>query len=128
MSFSPKNALLPCSCSALFLVLAVGAWGAANPAGQSASDNSKANKQSQPNADQQSNNSADLKMTQEIRRALMKDKSLSMYAHNVKVITENGKVTLRGPVRSETTTHHHRQRRNPDCRSGECVRRNDRGS
>ena len=40
-------------------------------------------------------------MTQAIRRALVKDKSLSTYAHNVKVITENGKVTLRGPVRSE---------------------------
>lgn len=31
----------------------------------------------------------------------MKDKSLSTYAHNVKVITQNGQVTLKGPVRSE---------------------------
>jgi osmotically-inducible protein OsmY len=36
-----------------------------------------------------------------IRRALMEDKSLSTYAHNVKVISQNGKVTLKGPVRSE---------------------------
>jgi osmotically-inducible protein OsmY len=31
----------------------------------------------------------------------MKDKSLSTYAHNVKIITQNGRVTLKGPVRSE---------------------------
>jgi osmotically-inducible protein OsmY len=31
----------------------------------------------------------------------MKDKSLSTYAHNIKVITRDGKVTLKGPVRSE---------------------------
>ena len=31
----------------------------------------------------------------------MKDKSLSTYAHNVKIITQNGVVTLKGPVRSE---------------------------
>jgi osmotically-inducible protein OsmY len=31
----------------------------------------------------------------------MKDKSLSTYAHNIKIITRDGKVTLKGPVRSE---------------------------
>ena len=31
----------------------------------------------------------------------MKDKSLSTYAHNVKVIAQNGMVTLKGPVKSE---------------------------
>jgi osmotically-inducible protein OsmY len=31
----------------------------------------------------------------------MKDKSISMYGHNVKIITQNGMVTLKGPVRSE---------------------------
>ena len=31
----------------------------------------------------------------------MKDKSLSTYAHNVKIISQNGMVTLKGPVRSE---------------------------
>ncbi len=36
-----------------------------------------------------------------IRKALMEDKSLSTYAHNVKIIAQNGKVTLKGPVRSE---------------------------
>ena len=31
----------------------------------------------------------------------MKDKSLSTYAHNVKIIAQDGKVALKGPVRSE---------------------------
>ena len=37
---------------------------------------------------------------QKIRKAVMDDKSLSSYAHNVKIISQNGKVTLKGPVRS----------------------------
>ena len=48
----------------------------------------------------QSNSSADLKITQAIRQALMKDRELSTTAKNIKVITANGRVTLRGPVRS----------------------------
>ena len=48
----------------------------------------------------QSNNSADLKITQAIRQALMKDDGLSTTAKNIKVITTNGQVTLRGPVKS----------------------------
>ena len=48
----------------------------------------------------QSNNSADLKITQAIRQALMKDGELSTTAKNIKVITENGQVTLRGPVKN----------------------------
>jgi hyperosmotically inducible protein len=48
----------------------------------------------------QSNRSADLKITQAIRQALMRDRELSMTAKNIKVITANGQVTLRGPVRS----------------------------
>src|SRR6266481_6719206 len=48
----------------------------------------------------QSNSSADSKTTQAIRRALMKDRELSTTAKNIKVITANGQVTLRGPVKS----------------------------
>jgi hyperosmotically inducible protein len=48
----------------------------------------------------QSNSSADLKTTQAIRQALMKDGELSTTAKNIKVITANGLVTLRGPVRT----------------------------
>src|SRR6185437_15105424 len=46
----------------------------------------------------QSNSPADLKITQAIRQALMKDGELSMTAKNIKIITANGHVTLRGPV------------------------------
>jgi hyperosmotically inducible periplasmic protein len=48
----------------------------------------------------QSNSSADLKITQAIRQALMKDRELSMTAKNIKVVTANGQVTLRGPVKN----------------------------
>ena len=48
----------------------------------------------------QSNNPADLKITQAIRSALVKDGELSMTAKNIKVITANGQVTLRGPVQT----------------------------
>lgn len=48
----------------------------------------------------QSNTQADLNITQEIRKAVMADKELSTNAHNVKIITANGVVTLRGPVKS----------------------------
>jgi osmotically-inducible protein OsmY len=46
----------------------------------------------------QSNSSTDLKTTQAIRQALMKDSELSTTAKNIKIITDNGQVTLRGPV------------------------------
>jgi hyperosmotically inducible periplasmic protein len=49
----------------------------------------------------QSNRSDDLDTTKRIRQAIMADKSLSLDAHNVKVITANGHVTLRGPVKTE---------------------------
>jgi hyperosmotically inducible periplasmic protein len=55
----------------------------------------------EPTADLQKNNPSDRDITQQIRRAIMKDKSLSSYAHNVKIITQNGQVTLKGPVRSD---------------------------
>jgi osmotically-inducible protein OsmY len=48
----------------------------------------------------QSNSSADLKITQAIRQALMKDSDLSTTAKNIKIITDNGQVTLRGPVKN----------------------------
>ena len=69
-----------------------------------AADNTKANQQNQNQnmtADQQKNNASDLKLTKDVRRALHDDKSLSTYAHNVKVIPQNGQVTLKGPVRSD---------------------------
>ena len=69
---------------------------------QAAQDNTRQNKdQAPPTADQQKENASDLATTQQIRKAIHDDKNLSTYAHNVKIITQDGKVTLRGPVRSE---------------------------
>lgn len=91
----------------LGLSLAGGAVWAQNtaPATSTAGDNSKVNRQdrnaSEPTADQQQNNRSDVDTAKAIRRSLVQDNSLSTYAHNVKVIAENGKVTLKGPVRSD---------------------------
>jgi len=52
-------------------------------------------------AGQQSNAKSDVELTSEIRRAVVKDDSLSMLAHNVKIISANGNVILRGPVKTE---------------------------
>ena len=46
-------------------------------------------------------NPADRALTQKIRKAIHEDTTLSTYAHNIKIISQDGKVTLRGPVRSE---------------------------
>lgn len=67
-----------------------------------APDNTKANQQQDTTAQQQSNSPSDLAITQQVRKALMHDSSLSTYAQNVKVVTQNGQVTLSGPVRSES--------------------------
>jgi hyperosmotically inducible periplasmic protein len=53
-----------------------------------------------PTADDQSNAPGDLKLTQEIRKAVVADDSLSTNAHNVKIVAVDGVVTLRGPVDS----------------------------
>jgi len=70
-----------------------------------AADNSKVNDRdqsgTQPTADQQENGQSDLELTRQIRRSIVQDSSLSTYAHNVKIISQDGKVTLKGPVRSE---------------------------
>ncbi len=68
-------------------------------------DNTKINQRDRssesPTADQQKENASDRKVAQEIRRAIVKDKSLSTDAHNIKIIVQNGSVTLKGPVRSD---------------------------
>ena len=68
-------------------------------------DNTKVNTRdrntNERTADQAKNNLPDRKVMQKIRQAIIADKSLSTYAHNIKIIAENGKVTLKGPVRSE---------------------------
>jgi len=92
----------------VLLAMALGAasWGAQNADPGVKPDNTRANKQDrdtrQPTADQQNNNASDVDLTKNIRRSIMQDKSLSSDAHNVKVITQNGTVTLKGPVKSES--------------------------
>ena len=78
---------------------------AQNTPQQAAPDNTKTNQRdndkTEPTADQQKNSPSDIDITQQIRKSVMKDKSLSTYAHNVKIIAQNGMVTLKGPVTSE---------------------------
>ena len=87
------------------LLLASASFLSAQEPNSPAPDNTKVNERdrnaAEATADQQKENRSDLDITQQIRKAIMNDKSLSTYAHNVKVITQNGMVTLKGPVRSE---------------------------
>jgi osmotically-inducible protein OsmY len=66
-----------------------------------APDNTETNREAGMTADDQGTSAADMEMTAKIRAALQKDDSLSTYAKNTKVITRNGMVTLKGPVRSQ---------------------------
>ena len=52
-------------------------------------------------AGQQSNVKSDVELTRQIRQAVVKDSSLSVLAQNVKIVSANGSVTLRGPVKTE---------------------------
>lgn len=94
-----------------FLLLGCGALLIAqdSPGQDPASDNTKINQRdrnsNEPTADQQQNNRSDRDITQQVRKAIVADKNFSTYAHNVKVITQNGQVTLKGPVRSEEEKH-----------------------
>lgn len=99
-----------CSLSKRARVLLLGSLLCAYPAISSsaaaqeapAPDNSKTNKSAGGmTADQQGNSEADREPAQNVRKAIMQDKALSTYAHNVKVISQNGQITLKGPVRSE---------------------------
>lgn len=93
--------LAPAVCSAL-LVLSVSGWAQSTPA---APDNTGINMRDRNaaalTADQQSNSKADIELTRKIRRTLENDPSLSVIAHNVKIISADGNVTLRGPVNTE---------------------------
>jgi len=73
--------------------------------GQHAPDNTAANKQDrssqEPTADRAKNNLTDRELMRHIRQEVIKDKTISTYGHNVKIIADHGKVTLKGPVRSD---------------------------
>jgi hyperosmotically inducible periplasmic protein len=84
---------------AMLFVIAVHAQTAPAP------DNTKVNTRDRAKgavtADQQKENAGDRDLTRKIRQSLIKDTTLSSYAHNVKVIAQGGQVTLKGPVRSD---------------------------
>ena len=72
---------------------------------QTAPDNTKANKGAngtvKHSADSGARTDSDLKLMKEIRQAVVSDDSLSVYAHNIKIMAKSGKVTLKGPVHTE---------------------------
>jgi hyperosmotically inducible protein len=72
---------------------------------QTAPDNTKQNKVDAINksasADMQKNDTTDLALTRQIRASVMADKSLSTYAHNIKIVSVDGNVTLNGVVHSQ---------------------------
>ena len=86
----------------LALLTLGGYVGAAYP--QTAPDNTGRNVRDRSGATMtpgdQSETEADRTVTQHIRRAVVADDSLSTMAKNVKIITTDGVVTLRGPVQS----------------------------
>ena len=72
---------------------------------QTAPDNTKVNQADRAKgavtADQQKENATDRDLAKRIRQSVVADKSLSTYAHNVKIVAQGGQVTIKGPVRSE---------------------------
>ncbi len=84
---------------AIFCALALAAT-----AQETQPDNTKVNKRDKNpgavTADQQKMNAGDTELTRKIRKSIMADKSLSTYAHNIKVVSQDGMVTLKGPVKS----------------------------
>ena len=98
-----------CTITLLVAGAFTGYWGCAAQANaqdaqQPAPDNSKTNQRDRDKAaataDRQKTSAEDQELTRKIRAAVTADKSLSTYAHNVKIITREGIVTLKGPVRS----------------------------
>ena len=91
------------SLGAALLVFALQGAGAQSPA--TPADNSRSNKTDPTNriatADDQKENESDRTLTQKIRKSVVADDSLSTYAHNIKIVSVNGTVTLNGVVRSE---------------------------
>lgn len=105
-SFRNKHSRIPmiaCLAAASVLLMPVISYAQDQTSAPTATspDNSSRNKARHNTADQQSNATSDRMLTKNIRQALIADKSLSMYGHNVKIITKDGMVTLKGPVHSE---------------------------
>lgn len=91
--------------SMLFVGCATLFWAQQDSTSQVPADNTKVNQRDrnghEPTADQQKENSSDRQLTAQIRRAIVKDKSLSTSAHNVKIIAQSGNITLKGAVKTD---------------------------
>ena len=101
---SPSLRSAVVSCALLMFAgapIALQAQDQSAPPSSTAPDNSARNKGQQTTADQQKSDTSDRDITKKIRQAIIADKSLSTYGHNVKIITRNGMVTLKGPVHSD---------------------------
>jgi hyperosmotically inducible periplasmic protein len=89
----------------LFCTAAVIGYGQTPDTSTPKPDNTKVNKRDrnagEVTADQQKADATDRDLTKKIRQSVMADKSLSTYAHNIKIISQNGTVTLKGPVKSD---------------------------
>jgi hyperosmotically inducible protein len=98
MKLIPFLIILSLSSVALLAPLSIRA---ADTTADNSANNSTDNNGNAITAQSQSNDDADVKVTRSIRRALVKDSSLSVYAHNVKIITTKDHVVyLRGAVSS----------------------------
>jgi hyperosmotically inducible protein len=100
--------LIAASGASAFLFIALGAIAQSSPNASSTAaqpDNTRTNKTDPSNrlatADSQKQNASDIDLAARIRKSVMADKSLSTYAHNVKIVSTNGQVTLNGVVRSD---------------------------
>jgi hyperosmotically inducible protein len=82
-------------------LLIASTFSAPHPLTAQAADNSRQNKAESPTADNQGSVKSDRLTTAQIRKANIADKGLSTYPHNIKIIVQNGKVTLKGPVKSD---------------------------
>jgi hyperosmotically inducible periplasmic protein len=106
-----KTLLLPLFASLLMIYSSQGQQATPTPrdpataSDATEADNTKRNSFEQnkntETAEKQSNSKDDLALTQKVRQAVMKDGSLSMNAKNVKIIAQDGKITLKGPVDSQ---------------------------
>jgi hyperosmotically inducible protein len=104
-SWRVKSLTLVGAAAVLGIALTAGPVTRQDNSQQPAPDNTKTNKRdrdrSSPTADRQKMNATDRDLAKRVRAAIVDDKSLSTYAHNIKILAQDGKVTLKGPVRSE---------------------------
>ncbi len=97
-----KKSSLSCLCASVVFLGTMSAVAPAWAQNQTTdADDSARNVHHTVTADQQGMDAKDRAITQQIRKSIVADHHLSIYSHNVKIITQNGHVTLKGPVHTE---------------------------